>query len=921
MRRVFAELPEACDATLAIAERVQLLPELERVLVEGTTEYRLPRFETPAGEPLESYLRELVERGAVDRYGDPLSTEVIERTDHELSIISKMGFAGYFLIVWDLIRFAREQGIRVGPGRGSAAGSVVSYALRITDLDPLRYGLLFERFLNPDRIEMPDIDMDFDERRRDEVIRYATEKYGSDHVAQIVTFQTIKGKQGIRDAARVLGFPPRVGDELCKMYPPAIMGRDEPIDSALQTSPELREAYERQPEAREIIDTARALEGLRREDSVHAAGVVIGDRPLVEYLPLKLTKDSRDDAKKMVTQFDMNGVAQLGLLKMDFLGLRNLSVIEETLRHLRTRDIDLDIDHVPLDDEPTYAMLRRGDTIGVFQMESPGMKNLIKLLEPDRFEDLMACNALYRPGLLSMGQHTEYAERKHGRKKVTYLHPDLEPVLKDTYGIIVYQEQVMQTAVAIAGFSLGEADTLRKVMGKKIREKVAAQRDKFVAGAVARGHDRRSAEGMFEYIEPFADYGFNASHACAYGYVAYQTAYLMAHHPVEYMAAILTSVKDEKDRKPYYLYACRGMGIEVLPPDVNESDMDFAPAPGDRRAIRYGLSAVRNVGGGVVQGILEARANGGRFTSFADFCRRVEPTSLTKRVIESLVFAGAFDSLGYTRGGMVQQVGEQPAFEKVSAPIIAERKAEAAGQFSLFGGSSDGPAIAEVDIAVLEGPELDKRLLLSKEKEMLGQFVTDHPLLGVEAQLAAQTTAQIPELEDRDDGELVVLGGIIGALARKFTKRGEPYAQFRLEGLTGGVEVVAFPSVYEGVPDLFEPDRIILVTGRIDRRGRELQIRASDVKEPLLDTSVFTDPGVLVVDLPAAVCSPGVLEKLKTLLEGSPGDVPVRLRFLSSGGVQPLSLGAFTVNGQGSLLDELRHLLGPTAARLEHEPV
>jgi DNA polymerase-3 subunit alpha len=606
---------------------------------------------------------------------------------------------------------------------------------------------------------------------------------------------------------------------------------------------------------------------------------------------------------------------------MDFLGLRNLSVIEETLRHLRTRGVELDIDHVPLDDDDVYAMLRRGDTIGVFQMESPGMKNLLKLLEPDRFEDLMACNALYRPGLLSMGQHTEYAERKHGRKKVTYAHPDLEPVLKDTYGIIVYQEQVMQTAVAIAGFSMGEADTLRKVMGKKIREKVAAQREKFVAGAIARGVERRAAEGLFEYVEPFADYGFNASHACAYGYVTYQTAYLMAHHPVEYMAAILTSVKDDKDRKPYYLYACRGMGIEVLPPDVNESDMDFAPAPGDRRAIRYGLSAVRNVGSGVVQGIIEARANGGPFTSFADLCRRVEPTSLTKRVLESLIFAGAFDSLGYTRGGMLQQVGEQPAFEKVSAPIIAERKAEAAGQFSLFGASNDGPAIAEVDVAVLEGPELDKRLLLSKEKEMLGQFVTDHPLLGVETQLAAQTTAQIPELEDRDDGELVVLGGIIGTLARKFTKRGEPYAQFRLEGLTGGVEVVAFPSVYEAVPDVFEPDRIILVTGRIDRRGRELQIRASEVKEPVLDARVVTDPGVLVVDLPAAVCSPGVLEKLKTLLQGSPGDVPVRLRFLSSGGVQPLSLGAFTVNSQGSLLDELRHLLGPTAARLEHERV
>ena len=920
MRRVFAEVPEACDATLAIAERIDLLPELERVLVEGRTEYRLPRFETPGGEPLDAYLRDLVQHGAMERYGDPLSAEVIERVDHELTIISKMGFAGYFLIVWDLIRFAREQGIRVGPGRGSAAGSVVSYALRVTDLDPLRYGLLFERFLNPDRIEMPDIDMDFDERRRDEVIRYATEKYGSDHVAQIVTFQTIKGKQGIRDAARVLGFPPRVGDELCKMYPPAIMGRDEPIDSALQTSPELREAYERQPEAKEIIDTARALEGLRREDSVHAAGVVIGDRPLVEYLPLKLTKDSRDDAKKMVTQFDMNGVAQLGLLKMDFLGLRTLSVIEETLRHLRARGVTLDIDHLPLDDEATYAMLRKGDTIGVFQMESPGVKNLIKLLEPDRFEDLMACVALYRPGLLSMGQHTEYAERKHGRKKVTYPHPDLEPVLADTYGIIVYQEQVMQTAVAIAGFSMGEADTLRKVMGKKIREKVATERERFVAGAVALGRERRTAESIFELIEPFADYGFNASHACAYGYVAYQTAYLMAHHPVEYMAAILTSVKDDKDRKPFYLYACRGMGIEVLPPDVNESDMDFAPAPGDRRAIRYGLSAVRNVGSGVVQGILDARPEGGPFTSFADFCRRVEPTSLTKRVLESLIFAGAFDSLDYTRGGLVQQVGEQAAFERVAAPIIAERKAEAAGQFSLFGGG-DGDTATTIDESALVGPELDKRLLLSKEKEMLGQFVTDHPLLGIEQQLLAQTTCPIPDLDQRDDGELVTLGGIIGALARKFTKRGEPYAQFRLEGLTGGVEVVAFPSVFEAVPELIEQDRVVLVAGRIDRRGRELQIRSSEIREPVLAAGADRAADVLVVDLPAAICSPGVLAKLKTLLEGAPGAVPVRVRFLSSQGVQPLSLGAFTVNSQGSLLDELRHLLGPAAARLEREPV
>ena len=915
MREVFRELPEACDQTLRIAERVQLLPELERILVEHRTEYRLPRFDTPAGEPLEAYLRELVERGAAERYGSPLPTEVVERIDHELAVITKMGFAGYFLIVWDLIRFAREQGIRVGPGRGSAAGSVVSYSLRVTDLDPLRYGLLFERFLNADRVEMPDIDMDFDERRRDEVIRYATERYGSDRVAQIVTFQTIKGKQGIRDAARVLGFPPVVGDRLCKMYPPAVMGRDEPIDRALEISPELREAYEREPEAREIVDTARALEGLRREDSVHAAGVVIGDAPLVDYLPLKLTKDSRDESKKMVTQFDMNGVAQLGLLKMDFLGLRTLSVIEDTVRHLRNRGVDLDIDHVPLDDAETYAMLRRGETTGVFQMESPGVRSLVKLLEPDRFEDLMACVALYRPGPLNNGLHTEYAERKHGRRKVTYPHPDLEAALGSTYGVMVYQEQIMQIAVTVAGYSMAEADTLRKVMAKKKRELVGAERTRFVEGCRAQGHPERLAVDLFDMIEPFADYGFPAAHACAYGYIAYQTAYLMANHRVEYMAAILTSVKDDKDRKPYYLYACRGMGIEVLPPDVNESDMDFAPAPGDRRAIRYGLSAVRNVGEGVVQAILDARRAGAPFVSFADFCRRVEPGALTKRVLESLIFAGAFDSLGYTRGGLVQQVGDQAAWEKVAAPILAERKAEAAGQFSLFGGG-DGQ-LSEIDEASLEGPELEKRLLLSKEKEMLGQFVTDHPLLGVDATLRAQTTHQIGDLPSLGDGDLVTIGGIIGTLARKYSRRGEPYAQFRLEGLAGGVEVMAFPSVYEAVPHLIEPDAIVLVTGRIDLRGRELQIRANDIREPVLGPDgAPSAPEALVVDLAATACTPAVLAKLKRLLEAHPGGAAVQLRFVSSDGVQPLALGSFSVDAGGGLLGELRELLGANAARL-----
>src|SRR6266540_3937493 len=494
MRALFVELPQACDATLSIADMCELDLSFGQM--------HLPRFVPPEGKTLDQFLRDLVSEGAIRRYGT-VTTEIRERIEGELSVITRMGFAGYFVIVWDLIRFAREHGIRVGPGRGSAAGSVVSYCLQITDLDPLRYGLIFERFLNPERKQMPDIDMDFDERRRDEVIRYVAAKYGTDHVAQIITFQTIKGKQGIR-----------------------------------------------------------------REDSVHAAGVVIGDAPLVNYMPLKLSKDSRDDSRRVVTQFDMHGVEKLGLLKMDFLGLRNLSVIEDTLAHLRRVGIELDIDHIPLDDEPTYEMLRGGDTIGVFQMEGDGMRGLIKALAPDRFEDLMALNALYRPGLLSMGQHIEYVERKHGRKPVTYPHPDLEDVLKDTYGIIVYQEQVMQVAVRMAGYTMGEADTLRKVMGKKIRELLPPHRKKFVEGAVARGYEPKTAEQIFDLIVPFADYGFNASHACAYAFVAYQTAYLKRHHPVEYMASILTSVKDDKDRKPYYLNACRLMAIEVLPPDA-----------------------------------------------------------------------------------------------------------------------------------------------------------------------------------------------------------------------------------------------------------------------------------------------------------------------------------------------------------------
>jgi DNA polymerase-3 subunit alpha len=905
MREVFQDLPEACDNTLRIAEMCEL--EL------SYGELHLPRFEPPVGMDRDAYLRRLVDEGASQRYGD-LGPDVRARIDHELDVITRMGFAGYFLIVWDLIRFARENGIRVGPGRGSAAGSVVSYSLRITDLDPLRYGLIFERFLNPERKQLPDIDMDFDERRRDEVIRYVAEKYGSDHVAQIITFQTIKGKQGIRDAARVLGFPASVGDRLCKMYPPAVLGREHPIDVALEHSPELKEAYDKEPEAKEIVDTAKALEGLRREDSVHAAGVVIGDAPLVKYLPLKLSKDSRDDTRRIVTQFDMHGVEKLGLLKMDFLGLRTLSVIEDTLALLRRTGVELDIDHVPLDDQAAYAMLRRGDTTGVFQLESPGMRQLIHLLLPDRFEDLMALVALYRPGLLSMGQHAEYAERKHGRKPVTYPHPDLEEVLQNTYGIIVYQEQVMQIANRMAGYSMGEADGLRKAMGKKIRELLVPHRETFVRQCVERGYQRRIAEDIFDLIVPFADYGFNASHACAYAYVAYQTAYLKAHHPVEYMSAILTSVKDDKDKKPFYLNACRLMGLEVLPPDVNESELDFAPVPGGEPKVRYGLSAVRNVGSGAVGQIIEARRSRGGFGSFAVFCRKVDPGVLTKKVLESLVLAGAFDSLGYARKALLE------GHEKVSGPIAAERKAEAAGQFSLFGGGER--AAHEIDESVLDGEEFDRRTLLRLEKEMLGQFVTDHPLLSVKDRLAAQTDMEVAEVVNLGDGDLVTVGGIVASVARRYTRKGEPYALFRLEDLAGGVSVVAFPGVFEQVPNLVETDAIVLVKGRVDLRGRELQLRAVEIRELDMgpDGPVRRTLGVMIVDLAAASCTNALIAKLKDLFGAHPGSTPVLVRFISSQGTTPIEVGSVRVDPAAGLLSELRLLLGPRAARLEDEP-
>src|SRR4051794_23274072 len=651
MRSLFAEVPEACDNTLWIAERCNVEIEFGKP--------RLPRFPLPDGfEDDTAYLHHLTFEGARQRWGATLPQTIVERLEYELGVIAEMGFSSYFLIVWDLIAYARRNGIRTGPGRGSAAGSAVGYSLRITDIDPIKYDLIFERFLNPSRISMPDIDMDFDDRYRDQMIRYAADKYGRDHVAQIVTFSTIKARAAVRDASRVLGYPYAVGDRIAKAMPPLVMGKDTPLYACLDehekfrdgymAARELRDMYATDPDAKKVIDVAKGLEGLRRQDGIHAAAVVITNQPLTDYLPIQRKPEAGkaiEDAP-IVTQYEMHGVEDLGLLKMDFLGLRNLSVIENALDLIeRTTGTRPDIDAVDLTDQKTLEMLRRGDSIGVFQLEGGPMRALMRSLAPTSFDDVAALVALYRPGPMAANMHNDYADRKNGRKPVEYLHPDAEEVLKDTQGLMIYQESVMRVAQKFAGYSMAEADNLRKAAAKKVKSLMAAERGKFVDAVEATGYPRKLGEQWFDIIEPFADYAFPKAHAYGYGLVSFQTAWLKANHPVEYLSALLTSVKDNQDKSAVYLNECRSMGITVLVPDVNRSASDFAPAPDAERTILFGLSAVRNVGEGLVELIIREREANGPFVDFHDFCDRVDPGVLNKRAIESLIKAGGFDSL------------------------------------------------------------------------------------------------------------------------------------------------------------------------------------------------------------------------------------------------------------------------------------
>jgi DNA polymerase-3 subunit alpha len=941
MRADFAELPEACDNTLVVAERCEVVFDE----VEGRY---MPRFPVPAGHDDASWMLAEVERGILARYPAGLDAAGRERVDYELGVIGSMGFNGYLLVVADFINWAKRQHIPVGPGRGSAAGSVICYLLGITDIDPLQHGLFFERFLNPERVSMPDIDIDFDDRRRDEVIRYVADTYGEDHVAQIVTFGSMKSKAALKDAARVLGHPFSLGEELTKAMPPAVMGKDipltgifDPAHKRYQEAGELRALYESRADVREVVDTARGLENLKRNWGVHAAGVIMSSAPIQDVIPVM--RREKDGA--IITQFDYPTCETLGLIKMDFLGLRNLSVLDDAVANVRTnRGIDLDLDALgrSLDDPATYDLLARADTLGVFQLDGGPMRALLRSMRPDSFADISAVIALYRPGPMGMNSHNEYADRKNGRKAIGAIHPELtQPlaeILQPTYGVIVYQEQLMSIVQKVAGFTLGQADLLRKAMGKKKKEILDKEKPKFTAGMTTHGYSTAAAEALWATMEPFADYAFNKAHTAAYGLVSYLTAYLKANYPAEYMAALLTSVGDDKDKSALYLAECRRRGIKVLPPDVNDSVASFASVGAD---IRFGLAAVKNVGASVVDAIVTTRSESGHYADFADFLDKIPQQACTKRVVESLVKAGAFDSLGVARRALAE------VHERAVEEAVERKKSQALGQYDLFedifSTASDAPAAASgasgFGFAVRDIAEWDKTTRLAFEREMLGLYVSDHPLAGVEHLLARRTdtslgalraeaealsapspgitdpgesaavTVAVPTAAARRDGATVTVGGLLTGLTRKLSRKGDPYAVATLEDLDGSIEVVFWPSTYALVADRLAEDQPLLVTGRLELRDEVFLLKAVDVTVPDL---ADVDSGPLWVSLTERQCTPSRVDQLKAILLTHPGPTVVHLHLGSPERMLDLRLSdRFRVALSPSLSGDLKGLLGP----------
>ena len=903
MRAVWSELPEALSNTLLIAERCHV------EFNEGAS--LMPVFPVPEGESEESWLVKEVEIGLNRRYKGQIPDDVRKQAEYEVGVVMQMGFPGYFLVVADLVRYAKETGIRVGPGRGSAAGAMIAYALGITELDPIRHGLLFERFLNPERISMPDIDIDFDERRRSDMIRYATATYGEERVAQIITYGSIKAKAAIKDSARVLGYAYALGDRITKAMPPSVMGKDislagvfDPKDSRYSEAAEFRNLYEGDADTKRIVDTARGLEGLKRQPGVHAAGVILCREPLIDVIPVW----RREQDGAVITQFDMGACESLGLLKMDFLGLRNLTVLDDCLRNIASnRGETIVLEDLPLEDAATYALLTSGDTLGVFQLDGGPMRALLRSMQPDNFEDISAVLALYRPGPMGANAHNDYADRKNGRKPVVPIHPELEEplaeILGDTYGLIVYQEQVMAIAQKLAGYSLGNADLLRRAMGKKKKEILEKEFVPFSDGMRANGYSQPAITTLWEILVPFSDYAFNKAHTAGYGLVSFWTAYLKANYPAEYMAALLTSVKDDKDKSAIYLNESRRMGIKVLPPDVNDSEFDFTPRGTD---VRFGLSAIRNVGANVVDSIIAARRRVGRFQDFQDFIAKVDASVCNKRVVESLIKAGAFDSLGHTRKGLVQ------VHEHVVDTAVEIKRSEAIGQFDLFGGLSGGEESGLLPPLEVSLGEWEKSVLLAHERDMLGLYVSDHPLHGAEHILAQLTERTIASLfvDEKIDGTIATIGGLITTVQRKTTKQGSAWAIITLEDLEGSVEVMVFPQMYTQVSTSLVEDSVVIVRTRVDRGDDEaLRVIAMEVTVPDLTEAAS---GPVRLSLQSSRCIPPLVERLAQVLAGYPGTTEVHLHL--TGGAQTTVLrldDKLRVTPSPSLYGDLKALLGP----------
>lgn len=899
MAALFSDYPEALQNTLRIAERCNFDFEFGNII--------LPEYEVPEGHTFDSYMEKLSRDGLEERLEvtfrhvpqeehAALRKRYEERLDVELDIIRTMGYAGYFLIVWDFINYAKQEGIPVGPGRGSAAGSLVAYSMRITDIDPITYNLLFERFLNPERVSMPDIDVDFCMNRREEVIHYVSEKYGKENVSQIATFGTLGAKAVVRDVGRVLSIPFGDVDKIAKLIPNQLHIN---LEQSLEAVPEMRQLKEQDPQVRELLDNALVLEGLTRHVSTHAAGVVISPKPLVEFVPLyKGTKEGDE----ISSQYPMSDLENIGLLKMDFLGLRNLTMIQDTLQMIKqVHKKDLDIMDLPMDDRPTYELLSRGETLGVFQLESSGMRELLRKLKPETFEDIIAVLALYRPGPLGSGMVDDFIDRKHGRIPIEYPLPQLEGILKETYGVIIYQEQVMQISNLLAGYTLGDADLLRRAMGKKKASEMAKQRKRFMEGARERNISEAKATEIFDLMEYFAGYGFNKSHTAAYALISYQTAYLKAHFPVESMAALLTSDMDNTDRVVKYINECREMHIQILPPDVNESYRSFSVSGKD---IRFGLAAVKNVGGGAIDSIIGVRKQDGKYENLQDFCERVDLSKVNKRVVESLIKCGAFDFTGKTRAAMAQ------ALESVFDIAQKTQKDRQSGQANMFGMLDASNSSSMTGGQIPDIPEWEETEKLKLEKEGIGFYITGHPLSKYLSSMVKLTTATTSAIPKHRDGDRAIIGGLVTVYRKKLTKKGDMMAFFRLEDLEGALEVILVPNVFEKYKNLLEEDLPVLVTGQLNMSEDELpKLRAQSLRPLALPNRREEH---CLIEFHAARLRRQTAADLQNLLKQHHGSCPVILKYIDNdNNITCVRAGEnFSVQPSPQLEQDIRRLVG-----------